>query len=202
MPYVITCGDEGVQINEGTRLAFIGAGFELPEFSKAVTALKKVFGADIRIAANEENPWVKEKLDLSTWEQTNASMQQHIQVVADENDLQYAGLLPFADPKELEHDIKGHMVRPKGVHIANHIRLTLAGGEQTYHLGQYVISADWVAAADSATVKAVIEPQITFYNKLAGIELPIMFENEGELGAAVAEKNRKALEKIGITEST
>jgi len=39
MPYVITCGDEGVQINQGTRLGIVGAGFRVPHFSKIVKAL-------------------------------------------------------------------------------------------------------------------------------------------------------------------
>lgn len=199
MPFVITCGDEGVQINEGTRIGILGAGFRLEGFSEVVKHLKKVLGKDLRIAASEENDWIKQQLDLSTWEQVTASAQQQIQALADQEKLLYAGFLPFADPKNLEHDIRGHMVRPHGIHIANKICLTLGGGEQTYNLGNYVISADWVAEAPTELVKAFIGTQIEFYKKLAkNDELLIVLEEAGELSEAVAAENKKALEKAGI----
>jgi hypothetical protein len=199
MPFVITCGDEGVQINEGTRVAFAGAGFRLDGFSQAVTLLKQVLGDDLRIAASEQNDWIKAQLDLKNWEQVNASAQQHIQAVADKEGLLYSGFLPFADPKNLEHDIRGHMVRPQGIHIATKICFTLGGGEQKYNLGCYVISADWVAQADTALIKQVIQPQIDFYTKLnRGEKLEFVFEEEGELGTEVAQKNKQALAKAGL----
>lgn len=198
MAYVITCGDEGVQVNEGTRIGVLGAGVELPDFAKVVPFLKKVLGDELRIAVSEENAWVKQQLDLSTWEQTSALMQQHVQILADQNGLLYAGVLPFSDPQELEHEIRGHMVRPKGIHIANKISFTLGGGEQKFHLGHYVISADWVAAAPDALVKSFLTQQVEFYKTLAKQELAFEFEMNGELGEAMAEKNKAKLEKLGF----
>lgn len=199
MSYVITCGDEGVQINEGTRLAFTGAGFRLDGFSEVVTLLKSIFRQDLRIASSEQNDWIKSKLDLKNWEQVNASAQQHIQAIADKEGLLYSGYLPFADPKNLNHEIRGHMVRPQGVHIATKICFTLGGGEQKYNLGCYVVSADWVSQAKPALIKQVILPQIEFYTQLNHGEKPLfVFEEEGELGAEVAQKNKLALEKAGI----
>ncbi len=199
MPYVITCGDEGVQINEGTRLAIVGAGYQLEGFSEIVKILKQLLGDDLRIAANQENEWLKQKLDLVNWEQVNASAQQHIQALADQEGLLYAGYLPFADPKNLTHDIRGHMVRPQGVHIANKICFTLAGGEQTYNLGNYVISAEWVAEADPQLVKTAIQTQVDFYTQLNhGEKLQLVFEEAGELGAEVAAKNKAALAAAGF----
>lgn len=196
MAYVLACGDEGVQINEGTRLAFVGAGIKLDGFSEVIPLLQSQFGADLRIAASEENDWVKEQFQLSTYEQADATMQQHAEVLADKHKLLYSGCIPFADPQELEHDIKAHMVRPHGIHIANKICFTLGGGEQTYNLGCYLISADWVAEAPTALVKQVIEPQIAFYKKLAKRDnLEFVFELGGELGEAAAEKNKAALGK-------
>ena len=145
-PYVITCGDEGVQINHGTRLAFAGSGYGLEGFSEAVKALKKLLKTEIRIASNQENDWFKAQLDLKDWEQVNASAQQQVEALADQEKLLYAGYLPFADPRKLKHDIKGHMVRPKRVHVANKICFTLGGGEQVYNLGCYRISADWAGS--------------------------------------------------------
>lgn len=198
MKYVIACGDEGVQINEGTRLAVVGSGFRLDGFSEVVQIFKKLFGADLAIASNEENEWIKQKLDLKLWEQVNASSQQHIQAVADREELTYAGYLPFADPKELAGEIKGHMVRPHGIHIANKISFTLGGGEQTYNLGSYVISADWVAEAPEQLVKDVIGAQVEFYTKLAKRDLQVVTEEGGELGEAVAAANKAVLEKLGF----
>jgi hypothetical protein len=200
MVYVITCGDEGVQINEGTRVAVVGAGFRLENFSEVVKALKKTFGDDLRIAASEENDWLKEQLSLSNWEQVNASAQQHIGAVADQEGLLYSGYLPFSDPKQLKHEVKGHMVRPHAIHIANKICLTVGGGEQKYNLGHYVISADWVANADSKLVKQVLDAQIAFYTKLnGGNALPIELEETGELGEEAVAKNKAVLEKLGYT---
>jgi len=83
MPYVITCGDEGVQVNEGTRLGFAGSGFRLEGFDKVVKALKSLLGDDIRIASSAECDWIKHNLELSNWEQVTASTQQHIEALAD-----------------------------------------------------------------------------------------------------------------------
>lgn len=202
MSYVITCGDEGVQINEGTRLGVVGAGFRLEGFSEVVKALKELFGKDIAIAANEENAWIREKLELSTWEQTNASAQQHIESLADKEKLNYAGFLPFADPKDLEYGIKGHMVRPQKIHISTKIAFTLAGGEQTFNLGQNVISAEWVHLVDPKVAEQFIKAQVDFYQKIAGdMKFQFVFEQEGELGEEIAEKNKKALEKMGFNPS-
>lgn len=197
MPYVITCGDEGVQINEGVRLGVVGAGIQLDGADLIFQTLSKILGEKLRIAASQENAWVKEKLDLATWEQADASMQQYAEMLADKNGLLYSGFLPFADPQDLEHEIKGHMVRPKQVHIATQIQFTLAGGEQTYHLGQNLISAEWVSQVDFSQAKKLIATQVEFYNQIAGRELPIVFETEGVLGPEVAAANQKVLEKMG-----
>lgn len=199
MKYVITCGDEGVQINEGTRLAVVGAGLHLEEFSEIVKALKSLLGEEIAIAASEENTWTKQQLDLSTWEQADASMQQHIAALADKEGLQYSGILPFADPQELEHEIKGHMVRPRGIHIGTTITFTLDGGEQTYHLGQYLISAEWVSSVDPEVAKKAIETQVAHYKSLGGGELAFSVQTGGELGEEVAAKNKAVLESFGYT---
>lgn len=199
MSYVIACGDEGVQINEGTRLGFVGAGFNLPGFDQVVPLLHELFGKEVAVASNEENPWIKKELDLVSWEQVNASAQQHIEALADQFNLKYAGYLPFADPKQLKHGVKGHMVRPHGIHIATKICFTLGGGEQTYNLGHYMVSADWVSQAKPALIKEVLQAQIDFYTKLnRGEALELVVEAGGELGESAAEANKKALVKVGI----
>lgn len=199
MAYVITCGDEGVQVNEGTRLGFVGSGFRIEGFDKAVKALKSLLGDDIRIASSAECDWIKEKLDLSNWEQVTASTQQHIEALADREGLLYSGFIPFSDPRKLGHDIKAHMVRPKEVHIANKICFTLAGGEQTYNLGCFLISAEWVHKVKFDEAKKIIEAQVEFYKKLAkNNNLQIVFETEGELGEKIANKNAKVLKKMGF----
>ncbi|MBU0974676.1 hypothetical protein KKD03_03165 [Patescibacteria group bacterium] len=200
LAYVITCGDEGVQINEGIRLGFVGAGVKLEGFDKAVAALKSLFvGENLRIAASEECDWIKEQLDLSNWEQTTASSQQRVEALADKEGLLYCGFLPFKDPRKLKHDIKGHMVRPHNIHVANKICFTLAGGEQTYNLGCYLISAEWVHKVPAKVAKKLIHTQIAFYKKVSENDnLEFVFDKEGILGEKVAEKNVKALKKIGV----
>ncbi|MDQ3008450.1 MAG: hypothetical protein M3Q81_02540 [bacterium] len=198
MAYVITCGDEGVQINEGTRLGVLGAGFHVDNFSEVVKLLKQLLGEEIAIAASEENDWIKKQLELSSWEQVNASAQQHIEALADKEGLLYAGNLPFTDPKNLQHGIRGHMVRPHNVHIANKICFTLAGGEQTYNLGKFVISAEWVHLAKPALIKSFLQPQIEFYKALNGGEIILTIEEDGILGEEIAQKNKAALLKAGI----
>jgi hypothetical protein len=197
--YVIACGDEGVQLNEGKRLGFVGAGFQLEGFSEVIKALKNVVGDTIYIVASEENDWTKQQLNLGNWEQVNASAQQHIQVLADRESLQYAGSLPFADPKQLGEGIRGHMVRPHGIHIANKICFTLAGGEQTYNLGNFVISAEWVSQVPKELVKQVITQQVEFYKSLVGgNELMMLVEEAGELGEELAAKNKAVLVELGF----
>ena len=62
-PLVITAGDEGVQLNVGTRLGFIGSGFALPGFDLAVKTLKKIFKKkDLVLASIQEDDWLADKL--------------------------------------------------------------------------------------------------------------------------------------------
>ncbi len=200
MPYVITCGDEGVQINEGTRLGIVGAGIGVEHFSEIVEALKEVLADDkITIAASGENDWVKSALTLDTFEQADATMQQQIQAIADDNQLLYTGFLPFADPKDLEHGIRGHMVRPKGIHIANKVCFTIAGGEQTYNLGQYLISAEWVSQVDKEIAQRVLRTQVEFYSKLAKQDLEVILEEEGMLDSDIVSANKQTLRECGYS---
>lgn len=197
--YVIACGDEGVQINQGIRISFAGAGYKVPGFTEAVTILKKILDKELRIVSSQENDWIKEQLDLQNWQQVNAMMQQHVAALADREGLLYAGYLPFKDPKQLDHGVKGHMVRPHNVHVANKLCFTLGGGEQTYNLGQFQISADWVSEAPKKIVEQCIKAQVEFYTKIAKRPLAVVFEERGELGEKVVAKNKKMLESIGIT---
>lgn len=202
MPYVITCGDEGVQVNEGTRLGFVGAGFRLEGFDEVIKALKSLFGDDIRIAASEQCDWMKQQLELSNWEQVTASTQQHTEALADKHGLLYSGFIPFTDPRQLKHEIKAHMVRPKEVHVANKICFTLGGGEQTYNLGCYQISAEWVHLVDFDLTKKIIQTQVDFYKKLMNRDdFQIIFETEGELGQEIAQLNAAVLEEMGFKAS-
>lgn len=204
-PLIIACGDEGVQINTGCRFAFLGAGYELTGFSEALKALKKVLkqyptdDRNLRIVASEENAYFKEKLQLNDWDETNASMQQRVAALADQEGILYSGTLPFSDPVELEHGVKGHMVRPHGIHIANKICFTLAGGETVYNLGQYLISADWLYEAPRDLAKKLILEQISFYQKLSKKDtLPLLLQLEGPLGLEVAQKNKEILLSFGL----
>ncbi len=198
MSYLLVCGDDGVQINVGTRLSVAGAGVKLEHFPEVVAALKKTFLGEMAIASSAQNDWIKEHFSLDSYEQADATMQQQVEFLADAEGLIYAGHLEFTDPRELKAGNKGHMVRPKNVHIANKICFTLGGGEQTYNLGNYVISADWVTNADKKVVKEVMAAQMAYYQSLSKQPLRIVFEEAGELGEEVAAANKKVLTELGI----
>lgn len=198
MKYVITCGDEGVQLNQGTRLGILGSGIKIPHADKIIGYLKSLFGSEVYLSASEENAWIRQEFALNTWEQANATYQQQAEVIADKVSIPYIGFLEFSDPRPLKHEIKGHMVRPKGIHIANGISLTIGGGEQTYHLGHFVISAEWLHLADKKIAKEFLDAQIEYYKKLVNMpDIKITVEEAGELDPKVIAKNKAILEKLG-----
>lgn len=196
VPYVITEGDEGVQINVGRRLAFAGAGFHLAGFSQAVAILKKLLTPRLTIAGIARSDWFKEQLDLADWGQVEALTKQHVAAIADREKITYAGWLPFADPTEIEGGVKGHLVRPKDIHLAQKICFTLGGGEAVFNLSQYLISADWLALAPEDLAADLLTTQIDFYQRLAGKELTLVYQLAGSLGQDQAEANLKVLKKL------
>jgi hypothetical protein len=195
--FVISEADEGVQINEGTRLGFVGAGVKLDDFSQVIKILKNIFSKNLRLAASSQSLWIKQQSDLNQWDEVDALFQQQAQALANHEKLLYAGFLPFEDPQEISHNIKGHMVRPKDVHLANKICFTLGGGEQVYNLGQYLISADWISQAPLALAKKLINTQVDFLQNSVKKPCRFVCQTGGMLGEAVANKNRKVLEKLG-----
>lgn len=196
--FVITDADEGVQINAGVRFGFAGAGFQLDGFFEAVRALQALLPSQLRIVSSSESDWIKQKLNLQKWEEVDAMAQQHIQALADQTDLLYAGFMPFADPEEVAHGIKGHMVRPHDVHLANKICFTIGGGEQKYNLGQYLISADWISQVNKKIAKKILQEQISFYQKLAGKDLQFVYQTGGVLGKELAQANLASLMELQI----
>lgn len=197
VPFVITCADEGVQINTGRRLGFVGAGLELPLFDQVVPLLKSLFGQELTIAASEESDWAKRQYNLKDWHQVNATTQQKTEALADQLGLLYAGYLPFTDPRQLKHGVRGHIVRPHKVHIANKISFTCGGGEQVYNLGNFVLSADWLHLAEPKLIKAVLQPEIEFLQALSTEgELEYVVETSGDLDEALIEANLAKLNKV------
>jgi hypothetical protein len=73
----------------------------------------------------------------------------------------------------------------------------LAGGETTYNLGQYLISADWLAFADLSLVKSILDTQVKFYEKLAKRPLKLVIEEKGDLPSEIVEKNKAILLSLG-----
>lgn len=198
MKYVIACGDEGVQLNQGTRLGMLGSGVKLPHADVVIGYLSTLF-PEVYLAASAENSWIRQEFSLDTFEQADATYQQQAEVIADKTKVPYIGFLEFSDPRVLKNEIKGHMVRPKGIHIANGISITIGGGEQTYHLGHFVISAEWLHLADKKVAKEVLEAQINYYKKLVNMpDMKITIEEAGELDPKVIAKNKAMLTKIGI----
>jgi hypothetical protein len=212
VPLVIADGDEGVQLNHGRRFAFLGSGFRLVHFSQVIEVLQKTIADNfpkqqsdkkLKIAASEENAWFKKELNLNDWDETNASAQQHLAALADQLKLEYVGILPFADPKELGAEVKGHMVRPHNMHLANQVCFTVGGGEEVYNLGQYLISADWLAdfthngKKNMSQAKELLQTQLDFYQSLAGeSKLQVNISKQGPFSEELSKKNQQILDRI------
>lgn len=212
VPLVIADGDEGVQLNYGRRFAFLGAGFHLPHISQVIKILQETINNNfpeeqldkkLKIAISEENAWIKKELKLNDWDETNASAQQYLAALADQLKIEYVGILPFADPQELKAKVKGHMVRPHNMHLANKVCFTIAGGEEVYNLGQYLISADWLAdfsnngKKNMPQAKEILKTQLDFYQTLAGeSKLKVLVEDQGPFNKELVEENRQVLDKI------
>ena len=194
MPLVITSGDEGVQLNAGTRLGFAGSGYELTGFAEAVTALQKVFGKrKIFLASVQEDDWMAEKLSSR-----NPNLyQETLEKLAKTQRLPYAGQLDYGDPRDLKTpDVRGHIVRPQKVHVADQIILTVGGGEQKFNLRKVVICADYVSLLPWETAKMIIMEQIKFYQQQMKKAPKFFIETDGDLSDEIKEKNKAVVKKI------
>jgi hypothetical protein len=159
---------------------------------------KKVCSRELFIFANEENDCVKQLLELPDWETTNASMEQQIAALADREKLKYAGLIAFVDPVDFGQGIKAHMVRPHGVHVAKRLSLTVGGGEQTFNLGNFVLSAEWVGSVKPEIARAVLTAQREHLQSLVRKPLEVVVELDGPLSDAVKQKNFAVLRDLGF----
>lgn len=193
-PLVITSGDEGVQLNVGTRLGFIGSGFALPGFEAAVKTLKKLFKKrDLVLVSIQEDDWLAEKLQTH-----NPNLyQENITKVAKANKLTYVGQLDYGDPRNLEDNAtRGHLVRPPKIHVADRIIFTVGGGEQNFNLRKIVVSADYLFDLNEDEAEEIITTQVKFYHQLIKKTPKFEIEEEGELEAEIKAKNKAVLEKI------
>ncbi len=193
-PLVITAGDEGVQLNVGTRLGFIGSGFALPGFELAVKTLKKIFRKrDLVLVSIQEDDWLADKLQTH-----NPNLyQEKVKNVAKENKLTYAGQLDYGDPRDLEDgSTRGHLVRPPKIHVADRVIFTIGGGEQNFNLRKIVVSADYLFDLSQEEAEKIIITQIDFYRQLIKKTLKFEIEEAGELSAEIKAQNKAVLEKI------
>ena len=193
MTKIISSSDEGVQLNVGTRLGFLGSGYQLPHFETAVKILKKYFAKDLKIASNQEDDWLLDKL-----ESKNPNLYRStIETLGKKNKLDYIGQLDFGDPRLMDDEIsKGHLVRPPKVHIGDTICFTCGGGEQTFNLRNFVVSADFASQMPAKALKALLTTQIDFCTKLIGHTPNFTWELDGELGKDLATKNQTAVKAV------
>jgi cell division inhibitor SulA len=91
------------------------------------------------------------------------------------------------------------------MHLANQVCFTIAGGEEVYNLGQYLISADWLADFTNngkkklLEAKELLQTQVDFYQSLAGDnKLKVLIEKQGPFEQKLVEKNQEILDKIII----
>ncbi|MDR0463340.1 MAG: hypothetical protein LBG64_03935 [Pseudomonadales bacterium] len=190
---VISSSDEGVQLNSGTRIGFVGSGYDLPHFSKAVKSLKKHLPLDLKMASSQEDDWLLEKL-----ESKNPNLyRETVEKLAKEEDVKYIGQLDFGDPRALDDEVtKGHLVRPPKIHVADSICFTCGGGEQVFNLRNIVLSADFANDLTTKQLGELMQAQIDFYKKVLNRDdLTFVIETDGILGKKLAEKNQAALMK-------
>ena len=194
--YVVTSVDEGIQLNSGVRLGFVGGGIDLPRFNEAIKILQEVLPLEekqrIAVISSQEDQWQDDHLQS----RNSLTIKDKYDELAAANDLYYAGHLDFGDPKVLLNDIKGHLVRPPKIHVADSIRFTCGGGEQVFNLRNYVISADWVFKADENLARELLAAQIDYCHMIAGRKLKFDYEIDGELDPKLAAINREFVEKI------
>lgn len=191
-PYVIASGDEGLQLNSGRRLGFAGAGYALPYFSEAVAVLSRDLGAKPVLASAQEDDWLAVKLESKNqtfYDETLAETAKGLGLV-------YAGQFDFGDPKDLEAGVRGHLVRPPKIHVAEQIVITVGGGEVNYSLQQFVISADWAHALTPEQTKALLQVQIDFYSEIVGKKLPLIINEEGVLSQEIKAANRSQVDAV------
>ncbi len=187
---VIASGDEGLQLNVGTRFGFVGSGWDLPHFDQAIKTLQKKLPEPLVLASIQEDDWLNEKLQTK-----NPNLyQEKLQQFATDHHLAYIGQLDYGDPRDLSDGVtRGHLVRPPKIHVADQICFTTGGGEQQFNLRQIMISADYLFGLKSAAAAEIIGLQIKFYQKIIGRPLKFSFETAGILGENLSQKNYQAL---------
>ena len=197
LPYVITGVDEGIQLNSGVRLAFAGCGMGLDGFEMALKILKKELpleatGEGLTMLSSQEDEWQDDYLES----RNPVTVKEKFEEWATKCGVKYVGNLDFGDPKPYTEAIKGHLVRPPKIHVADTICLSCGGGEQVFNLRHYVLSADWLFKADQKKAKELIAAEIAYCEKVAGKKLKFEYEIEGDLDPKIAAINKEFAEKI------
>ncbi|MBQ6438084.1 hypothetical protein IJJ12_01720 [bacterium] len=189
---VITTGDEGVQLNAGRRFALAGAGVGLAHAEEAMDIIERESGQTVTLVSGEQDDFLAAQL-------ANPNQHEYEAVTrtwAQERGRAYAGQLLFGDPRELSAGVRGHLVRPAGVHVAEQIVLTIGGGESQFSLRSVVISADFASALAKDKLAEIIGTQINFYRQLLGQELSVVIDDQGGWPAAIVAANRAAVQSI------
>ncbi len=192
-PLVVTSGDEGVQLNAGTRFGFVGSGYQLPHFDLAIKALRQASGQELVLASTQEDDWLAEKL-----QSRNPNLyQETLENFAQEQKLTYVGQLDYGDPRDLsDGQTRGHLVRPQKIHVADQLLFTIGGGEQNYNLRQVVVSADYLFALSEDQAKEMIDLQVSFYQKVLAKELKFVVEKAGAWDEKLKKDNELKLKAI------
>jgi len=190
--WVIASSDEGLQLNEGRRLGFVGAGYDLPYMKQVLAVLEYDLGTRPLLVSAQEDDWLAAKLESKN----QAIYDEKLQDFAAGLGLEYAGQLDFGDPKDLSGGVRGHLVRPPKIHVAEQICLTVGGGEETYSLEQFVISADFAHGLDAELVTALIGSQIDFCQQLLGHPLKVVVSDKGPLSAALKTANKAKIASL------
>jgi hypothetical protein len=191
--YIIASGDEGLQLNSGRRLGFVGSGYGLEFFPQALKVLRADLSSNLVLTSTQEDDWLAVQLKSK-----NPNLyQETLTKFAADHDLPYIGQFDYGDPRELDdHLTKGHLVRPQKIHVADQICFTIGGGEDTYNLRQLVISADYLHGLTPKQAAAIITTQVQFYRQLLARSLKFSVATAGSLADNFKNRNKTALDQI------
>ena len=192
--YVISSCDEGLQLNQGIKIGFVGAGFGINQLDLILPALEDVLQQQLIVVSSQDD-------DLHIKHVPNVKKQrifinEKFVFFAKKHNLLYAGHLDFKEPQNLKYEVRGHMVRPEGVHVAQNICFTLGGGEQIYSLANFVLSAEWISSVDFDLAFKIMKEQVDFIKKISFNKLNLIFQKDGLLSDELKMKNEKIIEKI------
>ncbi|MCL2110310.1 hypothetical protein FWH30_01895 [Microgenomates group bacterium] len=196
VPKVIASSDEGLQLNDGVRLGFVGAGLGIAELDEIIEVLQeqmeKSGDGELVIVSSQEDDIQDDLLQT----RNIGMVAEKMTAFASKFKIGYAGHIDFGDPRNINLGVRGHLVRPPRLHVADSVCFTLAGGEHNFSLRHFVLSADWVFALGRKKATKILTAEVAALEKLSGKKLKITYDMKGDWDPKIAAVNKEIVEAI------